>query len=136
MKEGRIRTIAQGSSVKDAIHEVSASRTASHSKPFSIEDVKESTRSAISTEAAGMIRIPDRSTGWSQTRGLRLKEEGLQKTALAAVLVNKSRLPRKKNSKRKSQECQKTHDRQRRLRSFSCKVYKATPFYISMKKVL
>ena len=55
MKEGRIRTIAQGSSVKDAIHEVSASRTASHSKPFSIEDVKESVPSAMNVKAARMI---------------------------------------------------------------------------------
>ena len=55
MKEGRIRTIAQGSPVKDAIHEVSASSTASRSKPDSIEDVKESIRSSISTEAARMI---------------------------------------------------------------------------------
>jgi hypothetical protein len=59
MKEGRIRTIAQGSPVKDAIHEVSASSTDSRSKPDSTEDVKEIIPSAISTEAAGMILIPD-----------------------------------------------------------------------------
>ena len=53
--EGRIRTIAQGSPVKDAIHEVSASSTASHSKPFSIEDVKESVPSAMNVKAARMI---------------------------------------------------------------------------------
>ena len=55
MKEGRIRTIAQGSSVKDAIHEVSASSSASCSKPFSKEDVKESVPSAMNIKAARMI---------------------------------------------------------------------------------
>ncbi len=46
MKGGRIRTIVQGSPVKDAIHKVSASSTASRSKPFSTEHVKESVPSA------------------------------------------------------------------------------------------
>ena len=55
MKEGRIRTIAQGSPVKNAIHEVSASTTASRCKPFSIEDVKESVPSAMNVKAARMI---------------------------------------------------------------------------------
>ena len=60
MKEGRIRTIAQGSPVKDAIHEVSASRTASHSKPFSIEDVNESIPSAMNVKAARIISKSNR----------------------------------------------------------------------------
>ena len=55
MKDGRIRTIAQGSPVKDAIHEVSASTMASRSKPFSIEDVKEIVPSAMNVKAARMI---------------------------------------------------------------------------------
>ena len=55
MKDGRIRTIAQGSPVKDAIHEVSASSSASRSKPFSKEDVKESVPSGMNVEAARMI---------------------------------------------------------------------------------
>jgi hypothetical protein len=98
--------------------------------------VKESVPSAMNIKAARMISKSNSLIKGAMMWELLLKMEGQQKTALAAVLVNKSRLPRKKNSKRKSQECQKTHDRQRRLRSFSCKVYKATPFYISMKKVL
>ena len=60
MKEGRIRTIAQGSPVKDAIHEVSASSTASSSKSFSIEDVKESVPSAMNVKAARMISKSNR----------------------------------------------------------------------------
>ena len=60
MKEGRIRTIAQGSPVKDAIHKVSASSTASRSKPFSIEDVKESFPSAMNVKAARMISKSNR----------------------------------------------------------------------------
>ena len=60
MKEGRIRTIAQGSPVKDAIHEVSASSTASRSKPFSIEDVNESIPSAMNVKAARIISKSNR----------------------------------------------------------------------------
>ena len=60
MKEGRIRTIAQGSPVKDAIHEVSASSTASRSKPFSIEDLKENVPSAMNVKAARMISKSNR----------------------------------------------------------------------------
>ncbi|MDR4930101.1 MULTISPECIES: hypothetical protein [Segatella] len=45
-----------------------------------------------------MILIPDSNTGWSQTRGLRLKEEGLQKTAQTAMLVNKQSLSQEKIS--------------------------------------
>ncbi len=55
-------------------------------------------QSAISTEAVRMILIPDCNTGWSQTRGLRLKEEGLQKTAQTAMLVNKQSLSQEKIS--------------------------------------
>ena len=55
-------------------------------------------QSAISTEAVRMILIPDSNTGWSQTRGLRLKEEGLQKTAQTAMLVNKQSLSQEKIS--------------------------------------
>jgi len=60
--------------------------------------VKEIIQSAISTEAVRMILIPDSNTGWSQTRGLRLKEEGLQKTAQTAMLVNKQSLSQEKIS--------------------------------------
>ncbi len=60
MKDGRIRTIAQGSPVKDAIHEVSASSSASCSKPFSKEDVKESVPSGMNVEAARMISKSNR----------------------------------------------------------------------------
>lgn len=60
MKDGRIRTIAQGSTVKDAIHEVSASSSASCSKPFSKEDVKESVPSGMNVEAARMISKSNR----------------------------------------------------------------------------
>ena len=60
MKEGRIRTIAQGSPVKDAIHEVSASCTASRSKPFSIEDVKETVPSAMNVKAARIVSKSNR----------------------------------------------------------------------------
>ena len=100
IEEGGIRTIVQGQPVKDAIHDVSASSTDSRSKPDSTEteDVKEIIQSAISTEAVRMILIPDSNTGWSQTRGLRLKEEGLQKTAQTAMLVNKQSLSQEKIS--------------------------------------
>ena len=60
MKDGRIRTIVQGSSVKDAIHKVSASSTASRSKPFSIEDVKESVPSAMNVKVARLISKSNR----------------------------------------------------------------------------
>ena len=60
MKDGRIRTIAQGSPVKDAIHEVSASSSTSCSKPFSKEDVKESVPSEMNVEAARMISKSNR----------------------------------------------------------------------------
>ena len=60
MKEGRIRTIAQGSPEKDAIHEVSASSIASRSRPFSIEDVKESVPSAMNVKVASMISKSNR----------------------------------------------------------------------------
>ena len=52
----------------------------------------------MNVEAAGMIRIPDRSTGWSQTRRLRLKKEGLQKTAQTAMLVSKQSLSQEERS--------------------------------------
>ena len=100
MKEGRIRTIAQGSPEKDAIHEVSASSTASRSRPFSIEDVKESVPSAMNVKAARMISRSNRLIKVAMTRELLPKMKGQQKTALAAVLVNKLRLPRKKTPKR------------------------------------
>ena len=92
--------------VKDAIHDVSASSTDSRSKPDSTEDVKEIIPSAISTEAAGMILIPDWSTGWSQTRGPRLKEEGLQKTAQLRCSSTSRVSAKKKSTGRKSQEWQ------------------------------
>ena len=52
----------------------------------------------------GWYRSPTDASKGAMTWELLPKMEGYQKTALTAVLVNKSRLPRKENSKRKSQE--------------------------------
>lgn len=107
MKEGRIRTIAQGSPVKDAIHEVSASSTASRSKSYSIEDVKESVPSAMNVKAARMIsksnRLFKRSNDVRATaEDGRTAEDGTGCGACQQVETAK-----KRNSKRKRQRCQK-----------------------------
>ena len=107
MKDGRIRTIAQGSPVKDAIHEVSASTTASRCKPFSIEAVKESVPSAMNVKAAKMISKSNRLIKRSDdvraaARDGRTTEDGTDCGACQQVGTNK-----KRNSKRKSKERQK-----------------------------
>ena len=95
-----------------AIHEVSASSTASRSKPFSKEDVKESVPSGMNVEAARMIsksnrRIKRSNDVRAAAEDGRISEDGTDCGACQQVETAKKRkLQEKKSRMTKKQDRQ------------------------------